>query len=132
MLGDFDAYYAETRLSADYSLSRFAATNPAQHLDPSPSGSPFSSQAPFAADDTLSLNYTGYSDQYMDKLIAEFEHTGSPQDASRLYIKLCEDAPFAVVLFKRNMVFARRGIIRGILPVDGNLFYNFASWTVQQ
>ena len=106
--GDFDLYLAEVRLTADFDLSALIA----------PGGS---------------LNYGGYSDAQATQLLAAYRAAvGQGRDLAgrRLYERLAEEPPFAVLCFKNWSVLTQWSRISDLTPTQQNVFYNFAEWSI--
>jgi len=98
--GDFDIYFAEVKMSSDF--------------DPSP-----------LISEEGSLNFGKYSSDETQLLLDAFlsaDKDSIETAAGSLYRKIAEDAPIIPILFKRGLVMARRGVIRGIAPLQSNIF----------
>lgn len=104
--GDFDLYFGEVRLTADWDLSGLAGTEGA-------------------------LNYGGYSDEMTDLLLADFaaglDRSGN---ARRLAQNLAENAPIAPVCFRSYTVLTHPGVVEGLAPTPGGTFAGMEGWTV--
>jgi len=104
--GDFDLYYGEVKLTADFDLT------------PLLSGG---------------LNFGGVNDGYYVKLILDFltaSGTRKSSAANKLCAYILENAPLAVIGFKQHSVVTARGAVIGMKPLQGNLFGNVTAWTI--
>ena len=106
--GDFDLYLGEVRLTADFDLTALITSGG-------------------------SLNYGGYADAQAAQLLQEYRAaTGQGRDlsAKRLYERLAEEPPFAVLCFKNWSVLTQWSRISGLTPTQQNVFYGFAHWDI--
>ena len=107
--GNFDMYYGEVVLSADFDLSALLLP-----------GSP--------------LNYgkTGSSDYA--PLIADFLSAPSAAEEQIAAKALCDmvlfDAPFVPILYKKYAVYTPMGAISGAAPSQSGVFRNISDWTI--
>jgi len=108
--GDFDLYYGEVTLEADFSLD-FLLT---------PGGQPGS------------LNYGGFHSEEMNSLLAAYRASGSVASACAAYVQIQNEAPIVPILFKTRSAYTRRGEIMGITPSQNNLYYGFADWKIEK
>ncbi len=98
---DFDIYIAEVKLTADFNISELISS-------------------------AGSLNFGGYASEETKALLDAFigaDIKTAKVEAEALYTKLLEDAPIIPILFKRNVVLARRGVLSQIDPVQNNIYY---------
>lgn len=104
--GEFDLYFGEVRLTADWDLTDLIGTEGL-------------------------LNYGGYSDENTDMLLQAF---AAAEDrtafAQRLGTHLQAYMPIAPVCFKNHSILTHPGIVEGISPVPGYIFYGLEGWTV--
>ena len=104
--GNFDLYYGECRLTADWDLRPLLTAGGA-------------------------LNYGGYADTETDALMAA---ALSSDDAHRaeaylaLYTHLQEQCPFLPVCFKNLSVLTPPGAVDKIVPTAANPFYDLPQW----
>lgn len=104
--GDFDLYYGEARLSADWDLSSLF----------SPVGA---------------LNYGHWSDPETSRLLAEFAKADDRAAAMRsLCAHLKSQAPLLPVCFKSTSVLTQAGVAEGISPTAAEPFYDLGGWTI--
>lgn len=104
--GDFDLYYGETRLSADWDLSSL--------LDP-----------------VGALNYGHWSDPETSRLLAEFAGAEDREDAMRaLCAHLKSQMPLLPVCFKSTSVLTQAGVAEGMSPTAAEPFYGLGSWVI--
>ena len=105
---DFDLYLGEVRLTADFDLTALITSGG-------------------------SLNYGGYSDAQAAQLLQAYRAaTGQGRDlsAQRLYERLAEEPPFAVLCFKNWSVLTQWSALSNLTPTQQNLFYQFAQWEI--
>ena len=103
--GNFDLYYGETRLTADWDLRRLMATGG-------------------------SLNYGGFSDATTNALLAEFSSSGTSASAQRLCQQYRQQMPFLAVCFKSTSVLVQEDVVEGLSPTLANPFYKLEEWTI--
>jgi ABC-type transport system substrate-binding protein len=94
---EYDLYYAEVRLTADFDLS------------------------PFFADDGA-LNYGGLADdEALQLCIASLENSGNFYN---LCTKIMDEGLICPVLFKKRAVYTSRGAVSGLDPSPSSVFYD--------
>ena len=74
-----------------------------------------------------------YADAQAAQLLQEYRAaTGQGRDlsAKRLYERLAEEPPFAVLCFKNWSVLTQWSRISGLTPTQQNVFYGFAHWDI--
>lgn len=103
--GNFDLYYGETRLTADWDLRRLMVAGG-------------------------SLNYGGFSDATTNALLAEFSSSGTGASAQRLCQQYRQQVPFVTVCFKSTSVLVQENVVEGLSPTLANPFYNLEKWTI--
>jgi peptide/nickel transport system substrate-binding protein len=107
--GDFDLYYGETRLAADFNLSAILL----------PGGA---------------LDYGGAGSETYREPLAAFYGAGNLMAESNAARALCElvleDAPFIPLLYKQYAVHSGRNVISGMTPSQTGIFTDIAEWTV--
>lgn len=105
--GDFDLYYGEVRLTADWDLTDLVGTDGA-------------------------LNYGGYADELTDTLLQAFsaglDRTGN---AKNLSARLLAEAPIAPVCFRSYTVLTHPGVAEGLEPSPSTPFYRLERWSVR-
>lgn len=100
--GDFDLYYGEVRLTADWDLSALVGTGGA-------------------------LNCGGWADARTDELLAAFAAAADRAAAMRtLCAHLAEQAPILPLCFGASSVLYQTGVISGLAPTAAEPFYNLA------
>lgn len=108
--GDFDLYYAEVRLTADFDLTELLGVDG-------------------------SLNYGGITTAEYDTLIQAF--LGAKDDAAiqtagkNLCRQVSENVPVLPILYKENAVYTYNGVVSGMRPTQTGVFSNIADWTLQ-
>ena len=104
--GNFDLYYGEVRLTADWDLADLVGSGGA-------------------------LNYGGYASEFTDSLLLDFaaglDRSGN---ARRLASQLLEEAPIAPVCFKNYTVLTHPGVAEGISPLPSGGICNLDEWTI--
>lgn len=106
--GDFDMYYAEVMLKADFDLSALLLEGGA-------------------------LNYGGVHDREYETLIRDYlsaDEDGRGLAAVQLLKYIADTAPIVPIMFKTQAVLTHRGVVSGINPTQRNIFYNFTEWTI--
>ncbi|MET0017274.1 ABC transporter substrate-binding protein [Oscillibacter sp.] len=104
--GNFDLYYGEVKLTADWDLHALLSTGGA-------------------------LNYGGYSDPTLDGLLTACRSSGSRSSALLAVCRrLQTQAPILPVCFKTVSVLVQRGTIENLTPTAANPFYKLAECTV--
>lgn len=106
--GEFDLYLGEVRLTADFDLTALISSGGA-------------------------LNYGGYADEEALQRLDSFRAAsgqGRDLSARRLYQRLAEEPPFAVLCFKNWSVLTQWSRIEGMTPTQSNLFHQFEQWTL--
>lgn len=97
--GDFDLYYGEVRLSADWDLGSLLE--------------------PYGA-----LNYGHWSDPDASRLLAEYAAAEDQSAAMRaLCLRLKQQAPILPVCFKSTSVLTQTAVVEGLAPTAAEPFY---------
>ena len=104
--GDFDLYYGEVRLTADWDLSPLLSTGGA-------------------------LNSGGWSNQETDTLLAAY---GAAENRAAAMEALCrhlrQQSPILPVCFKSSSVLTQAGVLEGLIPTASEPLHNLADCTV--
>lgn len=105
--GEFDLYYGECRLTADWDVTALAATGG-------------------------TLNYGGYENEVTDGLLAAALRAGSSRTAAleSLHRHLTENVPFLPLCFKSDSVLVTEGVVTGLLPTETDPFRCMWGWTM--
>lgn len=104
--GDFDLYYGQVRLSADWDTTDLMGTGGA-------------------------LNYGGFSDPLMDTLLREFYEADDRENAAhRLYVYFRQTVPFAPICFQNHTVLTHANVIENMSCAPGSTFYSLDKWTI--
>lgn len=104
--GNFDLYYGEVKLTADWNLVRLLGT----------SGS---------------LNYGRWSDAQTDQLLSSYASAADPSSAMRtLCAYLKEQAPILPVCFKSTSVLYQTGVLEDLTSTMTEPFYNLTSCSI--
>ena len=101
--GDFDLYYGECRLTADWDLTALLGSEG-------------------------SLNYGGWSDETTDQLLRAYRSAAS---LTALWQHLLDTAPIVPVCFKSVSVVTTQGIVSGLAPTETDPFRGLSGWTVR-
>ena len=106
--GDFDMYYGETMLGADFNLSPLLLPGNLNYGK------------------TTSTEYRPFLDDFLTAR-ADDEIRWA---AKRLVDEIMINAPFAPILYKRHAVYTPIGAIFGAEPSQTGVFHSFADWTI--
>ena len=107
--GNFDLYYGECRLTADWDVSALVGWEG-------------------------SLNYGGWGDEETERLLSLCRTAeGDSRNAALhdLWEHLLDTAPFAPVCFKSLSVLTTEGVFSGLTPTETNPFFRMGRWSVQ-
>ena len=102
--GDFDLYYGEVRLSADWDAGDLIGTGGA-------------------------LNYGGWSAPDTDAML-EACRTGGAQELRTLCQHVKEAVPLLPVCFKSDSLLTHSGTVEHASPTSANIFYRFSDWII--
>ncbi|WP_298024358.1 ABC transporter substrate-binding protein [uncultured Dysosmobacter sp.] len=104
--GDFDLYYGEVKLTADWDLSDLLATGGA-------------------------LNYGGWADPRTDQLLEAFAAASDRTAAAKsLCAYLQAQSPILPVCFKSISVLMQAGVVEGLTPTMAEPFYDLTGCTI--
>lgn len=104
--GEFDLYFGEVRLTADWDLTDLVGTGG-------------------------KLNYGRYSSLSTDELIAAFAAAEDRSSAARqLAANLLSTAPIAPICFKNNTVLTHPEVAEGLTPSPSSTFHGLEEWGV--
>lgn len=104
--GDFDLYYGEVKLPANWDLSSLLGTNGA-------------------------LNYGGWSNPQTDQLLAAFSAAADrPAAMKALCSHLRTQAPILPICFKSTSVLMQTDVVEGLSPTMAEPFYNLTSCVI--
>ena len=104
--GNFDLYYGEVRLSADWDLSALLSSGG-------------------------TLNYGGWSNETTDRLLASFSRAGDRTAAmSALCRHLQEQSPIIPICFKSTSVLTQTGVLENLASTTTEPFYGLEDCTV--
>ena len=107
LAGEFDLYYGEVKLTADWDLRSLLATD-------------------------ARLNYGGWADPQTDQLLSDFAAAADRSKAmSRLCARLQSQAPILPVCFKSTSVLLQTDVLTGLEPTMTEPFYNLTDCTIQ-
>lgn len=104
--GDFDLYYGQVKLTADWDLAALVGTGGA-------------------------LNYSGWADPQTDQLLAAYAAATDRSAAMEaLCARLAEQAPIIPLCFGASSVLYQTGVISGLSPTAAEPFYDLASCSI--
>lgn len=106
--GDFDLYYAETRLLNDFSLKNLVFTGG-------------------------SLNYGKFTDSALEQYVTDFiasEAEGRQRAADLMFKYFTDSSPFVPICFERQQVITHRGVVSGLRPTRDNIFFDLENWEI--
>lgn len=104
--GNFDLFYGELKLTADWNLSSMLSTGGA-------------------------LNYGGFSNEALDSLLSSYSSSNDRTSAMKSICHLLRvQAPILPICFKTTSVLIQDGVIDGLAPTAANPFYQFSACTV--
>lgn len=106
--GEFDMYYGEVRLTADFNTLRF-----------------------FIEDGNL--NYGKNEDPVYEEAVYAYlaaDDFNRQQACDRMLETVTSGAPIIVVGFERQQVITHRGAVTGLSPSQYGVFYNIPDWTI--
>jgi ABC-type transport system substrate-binding protein len=108
--GDFDMFYGETQLGADFNFSPLL----------------------LAGDDNLNFGNTG-NNAYRP-LINSFLAASTPEEVSfageQLNLAILQGAPFIPILYKRYAIYTPMGAVTDVSPSQSGVFINFHNWSI--
>lgn len=105
--GDFDMYYAEVKLSADFNLDKLLTKNGV-------------------------LNFGKIEGDFGTSID---EYLAAKDEERQMYCDLmcriiAENAPIVPICFERTEVLTHRGVVSGALPTQYNIYSQFENWTI--
>lgn len=107
--GDFDMYYAEVKLGADFDLTALLTEDG-------------------------SMNYGNIADEnyatYINNYLAADDLTRQSV-CYQMLLYIAQNAPIIPVCFERHEVITHRNVITGIEVTSSNVFYNISEWTIK-
>lgn len=104
--GEFDLYYGEIKLTADWNLSHLLGTGAA-------------------------LNYGGWSDPLFDQYLSNYlSATDRSTAIERLCAYLRNQAPILPICFKSTSVLLQTDVLDGLTPTTNEPFYNLTDCTI--
>lgn len=106
--GNFDLFYGEVKLSADFDLSGLLKSGGAVNYG--------------------GVTSSGYSDVIDAYLSAPESTRKSACDAMLQYV--ADNAPILPVCFEKHEVCTHRGAVGGFAPTQYNIFHNLTNWTI--
>ena len=104
--GDFDLYYGQVRLCADWDVTDLIGTGG-------------------------TMNYGRYSDPWMDELLTVFREADNRVEAAKqLYTYFQLTSPIAPICFQNYIVLTHPEVAEGIACAPGMTFYSLDKWII--
>lgn len=107
--GEYDMFYGEIRLTADFSLIDMLSTNGVK-------------------------NFYKYSDPNMYdtilKYLSSIGETERQQNCDTMCKYVADTAVIIPILFEEQQVLTHRDVVSGLTPTQYNIFYDFKNWTI--
>ena len=104
--GEFDLYYGEVRLTADWDITDLVGTGG-------------------------SLNYGGYTNTVTDALLQSFANASDRAYAARqLCAHLLGTAPIAPICFQQDILLTHDDVVSGMTPTATSVFFGLENWTI--
>jgi peptide/nickel transport system substrate-binding protein len=106
--GNFDMYYGEVRLTADFDLTSMLTEDGA-------------------------LNYGNIQDPHYQELLTNYLTAGDENrqaQADELWKYILDTTPFLTIGFESQEVLTHRGVVSGMKPTQYDIFHNFTDWTI--
>lgn len=104
--GDFDLYYGEVRLTADWNVTDLIGTGG-------------------------KLNYGGYTSAVTDALLQSFAGASDrAYAAQQLCSNLLITAPIAPICFQQDVLLTHEGVVSGMRPTATSIFSGLEEWTI--
>ncbi|MCL2221318.1 MAG: ABC transporter substrate-binding protein [Oscillospiraceae bacterium] len=108
--GNFDIYYGEVQLGADFDLS------------------------PLLLPGDNSVNFGGTASTMYASKIQNFLAASTQEEmstAGRLLVdEIRFNAPFVPILYKRHAIYTPTGVVTGATPSQSGVFHNFHNWSI--
>ena len=106
--GDFDMYYAEVRLTNDFSIRSLLFEGGG-------------------------LNYGLFSDSALEQCVNDFmasPEEGRQKAADMMFKYLTDTAPIVPICFEKSQVITHRGVVSGMKPTKDNVFNGIEDWKI--
>jgi peptide/nickel transport system substrate-binding protein len=106
--GDFDMYYAEVRLTNDFSIRSLLFEGG-------------------------SLNYGLFSDSALEQCVNDFmvcPEEGRQKAADLMFKYITDTAPIVPICFEKSQVITHRGVVSGMKPTKDNVFNGIEDWKI--
>ena len=105
--GEFDLYYGEVKLTADWDLRPLLSTEG-------------------------TLNVSGWTDPQTDQLLSAFAAAADrPAAMKQLCTRLRQQSPILPVCFKSTSVLMQTDVLTGLTPTTAEPFYNLSDCTIR-
>jgi len=108
--GEFDMYYGETMLGADFDFSPLL----------------------LPGEQNLNFGNTGNTAfrPYINSFLAAETQDAVSFSGEQLNLQITQNAPFVPILYKRYAIYSHMGVITGASPSQSGVFNNFHEWTI--
>ena len=104
--GDFDLYYGQVRLCADWDITDLVGTEG-------------------------TMNYGRFTDLEMDLLLTEFMQSDDRAAAAQaLYTYFARTAPIAPICFRTYTVVTHREVVENLVTAPDHTFSSLEQWTI--
>ena len=106
--GDYDMYYAEVKLTNDFSLRQLMFKGG-------------------------SLNYGQFSDSVLEQYVADYMTCGEEnrqKTADLMFKYITDTAPIVPICFEKSQVITHRGVVSGMNPTKDNVFNRIEDWKI--
>ncbi|PKM72617.1 MAG: hypothetical protein CVU91_09540 [Firmicutes bacterium HGW-Firmicutes-16] len=106
--GDFDMYYAEVRLTNDFSIRSLLFEGG-------------------------SLNYGLFSDSVLEQYVNDYmvcPEEGRQKAADMMFKYITDTAPIVPICFEKSQVITHRGVVSGMKPTKDNVFNGIEDWEI--
>ncbi|MEG1404424.1 MAG: ABC transporter substrate-binding protein [Oscillospiraceae bacterium] len=106
--GNFDMYYAETKMTSDFSPRELLRTGG-------------------------KLNYGKFSDPVLEENINAYmasKPEGRQEAANNMFKQITDTAPIVTICFEKQQVITHRGVITGMKPTQANVFHGLDKWKI--
>lgn len=109
MSGDYDLFYGEIKLTADFNLTDMLTTNGVKNY--------------------YGIDNSDYYD-YIHTYLSATEETERAQSCDYMCRFLAENAPIVPICFEKQQVLTHREVVSGIEATQYNVFYGLENWEI--
>ena len=110
--GNFDMYYGETLLGADFDFTALL----------------------LPGENNLNFGNTGNSTYrpFIESFLASATQDEVSYTGDQLNLAITQNAPFIPILYKRYAIYSHMGAITGAAPSQSGVFINFSEWSIDE